>query len=274
MGSRDTLDSTFFPRILIDENGQPYIPLDDDIEGYFSRGYVPEGIDPYQSSTPYFVDSLCQSPTLETCFKNLHLFQQVDHPSVSNLPAPVSPDIMHGLPASVPPSALLKDLPGHRGDHISLSDIPASVVHSPASTSPLPPLWEAGTSFSPRTTEERFSQGEQQDPSASLVDLQPPQHVDHTSLSDMPWHVVSSPASIPTLPPAQGAGPSIFPVSIEELLGWLEPQKPDPPYPRVPHQCTRLINKERQSAKALVQSLYRKQFRVPSGTWLHTETFT
>ncbi|KIJ58259.1 hypothetical protein HYDPIDRAFT_34354 [Hydnomerulius pinastri MD-312] len=120
---------------------------------------------------PYFEDLPCENNSLtkETCIENLQLSQQVDHAFFSNLPAPVvlflvstptpppsqeagtlffarnfeepfsrgeqqNPDIMHGPPASVPPSAPRMDLSGQRGDHAFLSDIPASVVPSTAST--------------------------------------------------------------------------------------------------------------------------------------------
>ncbi|KIJ66133.1 hypothetical protein HYDPIDRAFT_27325 [Hydnomerulius pinastri MD-312] len=99
------------------------------IEDHVSCDYMQEGIDPYQSSSsaPYYVDLLCQSPTLETCFENLHLSRQADRAPTLDIPGPAVP----------------------------------------------------------------------------------------------------SPASTPTLPPAQEAGTSVFPRDIEEILGWLAQQKPD-----------------------------------------------
>ncbi|KIJ63503.1 hypothetical protein HYDPIDRAFT_112924, partial [Hydnomerulius pinastri MD-312] len=115
---------------------------------------IQEGIELYQSSspTPYCVDSLCQSsPTFETRVENLQLSPQVDYASLSDAlglafiptlpPAqesgtsvfprsfeellgwlePQKPDIMHNLPASVPPGALSEYPPHQQGRAISQS---------------------------------------------------------------------------------------------------------------------------------------------------------
>ncbi|KIJ66137.1 hypothetical protein HYDPIDRAFT_110303 [Hydnomerulius pinastri MD-312] len=102
------------------------------------------------------------------------------------------------------------------------------------------------------------SQGEQQEPSAPLMDLQPSQRVDHASLSDILGPVVLSPASTPTLPQAhwQEAGTSVFPRSIEELLGCLEQQKRDIMHglpPSVPPGVL-LMHPQDQQGRAISQS--------------------